>query len=154
MTQPDDHLLRTCMPCERVRPALALSPGAPGRATACSRGSGACRVPAGSLSCAGSSLCAPPALFGCLVTRDMRGTAATSDGGKETVRARSYWCDGLILRGGWLRERGRAGYGRIGFRVGGSDHRDWLSAHSAVRRATISFFYCIFERGRDIPQHA
>ena len=38
--------------------------------------------------------------------------------------------------------------------VGGSDHRDWLSAHSAVRRATISFFYCIFERGRDIPQHA
>ena len=38
--------------------------------------------------------------------------------------------------------------------VGGSDHRGWLSAHSVVRRATISFFYCIFERGRDIPQHA
>ena len=38
--------------------------------------------------------------------------------------------------------------------VGGSDHRDWLSAHSAVRRATISFFCCIFERGRDMPQHA
>ena len=38
--------------------------------------------------------------------------------------------------------------------VGGSDHRDWLSAHSAVRRATISFVYCIFERGRNIPQHA
>ena len=38
--------------------------------------------------------------------------------------------------------------------VGDSDHGDWLSAHSAVRRATISFFCCIFERGRVIPQHA
>ena len=34
--------------------------------------------------------------------------------------------------------------------VGDSDHRDWLSAHSAVRRATISLFCCIFERGRVI----
>ena len=38
--------------------------------------------------------------------------------------------------------------------VGVSDHRGWLSAHSAVRRATISFFCCIFERGRDMPLHA
>ena len=37
--------------------------------------------------------------------------------------------------------------------VGGSDHRDWLSALSAVRRATISFFCCIFERGWEVPQH-
>ena len=27
------------------------------------------------------------------------------------VRARSYWCGGSIPRGGWLRERGRAGAG-------------------------------------------
>ena len=38
--------------------------------------------------------------------------------------------------------------------VGGFDHRDWLSAHSAVRRATISFFYFIFERGRGIMADA
>ena len=88
----------------------------------------------------------------------MRGTAATSDGEKGTVRARSYWCGGgeSIPRGRWLRERDRVRYGRIGFRisVGGSDHRDWLRAHAAVRRATISFFCRISERGRDIPQHA
>ena len=38
--------------------------------------------------------------------------------------------------------------------VGGSDHRGWLSAHSAVRRATVSFFCSIFEHGQDIPLHA
>ena len=76
----------------------------------------------------------------------MCGTAATSDGGKETVHARSYWCGGSIPRGRWLRERDRVGYGRIGFRisVGGSDHRDWLSTHSAVRRAIVSFFLSYF----------
>ena len=38
--------------------------------------------------------------------------------------------------------------------VGDYNHRDWLSAHSAVQRATILFICRIFERGRDISQHA
>ena len=39
--------------------------------------------------------------------------------------------------------------------LGGFDHRDWLSTHSAVRHAVVSFFFCrIFKCGWAIPQHA
>ena len=43
------------------------------------------------------------------------------------------------------------------YSLGGSDHRDWLSTHSAVRRAIVLVFRRIFKRGggaRGIPQRA
>ena len=60
-TVPISKQLWCAPPCSAQEP--------PGCAAACSRGSRTCRVPAGSLSYARTSLCAPLRLSGCLVTQ-------------------------------------------------------------------------------------